>query len=372
MKILMVTNTFAPHVGGVARSVERFTAEYRALGHEVVVLAPGEPSGEYNVLRIPALGGFSTFSLPFTWPVGKTIDALTAWMVPDIIHAHHPFLLGDTARTLSRKFRVPLVFTHHTMYEQYGYVVGESPFVPRFLERVATEFANTCDRVFAPSQSTKKILHERGVVKEIDVIPTGVDLGFFAGGNRARARKRWGIPDDAFVVGYVGRLASEKNLGFLARAVKGLKIPAKFLVVGPGRAVFPQGTCLTGALSGEALADAYKAMDVFAFASKSETQGMVLVEAMAAGVPVVALDAPGSRDVVRDGKNGRLVDEKGFTPALESMIRWGPSLRPGALATAARYSQRACAERALGAYGRTKVGSGTLGLVLSKLLGKVV
>ncbi len=375
----MVTNTFTPHIGGVARSVQTFTDEYRRLGHKVAVVAPGV-EGEYktarDVLRIPALGNVnsSTFAYPL---VDKQIQtALKFGMAsfkPDVVHSHHPFLLGSIARKLSDAFKVPLVFTHHTMYEEFSYVlgdVGRSKLAKDTIANVATTFANTCDRVIAPSESTASILRARGVHTPMDVVPTGIDTQHFASGDRATWRAKLGIPLNAPVFGCVGRLAPEKNLGFLLEAAKTVllrNVDAHFILVGDGPAGPAARKYLAslgglakrahalGARSGRELADAFAALDVFAFASHSETQGMVLAEAMAAGVPVVALDASGSRDVVRDGVNGRLVygGAEEFEDAIEQTL-WSPgAFRAGALATAATYSQEQCALKAISAYRRT-------------------
>jgi glycosyltransferase involved in cell wall biosynthesis len=163
-------------------------------------------------------------------------------------------------------------------------------------------------------------LVDRGVTAPIEVIPTGIDLDFFSSGSRTRFLREHGIDERALVVGHVGRLAGEKNLEFLAHAVGAFLAEhrdAVFLVVGAGDQVGqfeaavlqhakPQQLLLVGKKTGRELADAYAAMDVFVFSSQSETQGMVLAEAMAAGAPVVALDGPGVRDVLAR-ENGRLL-----------------------------------------------------------------
>jgi glycosyltransferase involved in cell wall biosynthesis len=325
MNILILTNTFTPHVGGVARSVEAVTAEYRQRGHRVRVVAPEFPDmqqDEVDVVRISAIQNFnaSDFSvaLPIHADLGATLDAFQ----PDIVHAQHPFLLGMTALRIARYRQLPLIFTHHTLYEQYThYVPGDSPALKRFAIELATRYANLCDLVFAPSESIQALLQERGVVTPIKVVPTGVQLENFAQGDGRVVREQLRIPKDAFVVGHLGRLAPEKNLEFLAQAVAdfvGSHPDAHFLVIGAGpsedsmRAIFARAGIaarlhIAGILQQQQLADALHAMDVFAFASQSETQGMVLTEAMAAGLPVVVLDAPGAREVVKDQQNGRLL-----------------------------------------------------------------
>ena len=382
MNILIFTNTFTPHVGGVARSVTAFAGEYRRRGHRVLVVAPefpDMPQDETDVVRIPAIQNFnaSDFSvvLPIRPALSETLDAFR----PDIVHSQHPFLLGMTAVRIARRRGLPLVFTHHTLYEQYThYVPGDSPALKRFAIELATRYANLADQVFAPSESVRDLLLQRGVTTPIAVVPTGVHLEHFAQGDGPAFRRQVGIPEDAFVVGHLGRLAPEKNLEFLARAVAdfvGHHPQAHFLVVGtgPSEAILRDLFAATGLetrlhiagiLQQQALTDALHAMDVFAFASTSETQGMVLTEAMAAGLPVVALDAPGAREVVRDGQNGRLLGD--VTPAaFSAALHWTAGLtaealgdlRRAALDTAAAFSMPRSADKALACYEALRSGS---------------
>jgi 1,2-diacylglycerol 3-alpha-glucosyltransferase len=371
----MVTNTFAPHVGGVARSVTAFTEEYRRRGHRVVVVAPefpGTPDDEEDVIRIKAFQNFngSDFSVVLKPPlhVARAVDAFR----PDIIHSHHPFLLGSTALRLARSRRIALVFTHHTLYERYThYVPGDSTALKRFIVRLSTNYANLCARVFAPSHSTARTLRERQVEAPMSVVPTGVRLADFTGGHGGGMRAALGIPDDAVVVGYLGRLAEEKNLRFLGEAMARFLVqtPAAYaIIVGEGplreamQLIFSAAGVadrvrFTGALQSMLLASAYKAMDVFTFASTSETQGLVLAEAMAAGTPVVALDAPGAREIIQDRVNGRLLadaDTEAFCAGIASVTSLpGPmrrQLAANAHQTAAQLSLERCADRALTAY----------------------
>ncbi len=327
MNVCMFTNTYLPHVGGVARSVSVLEQDLRRLGHRVLVIAPAyegkERKGdEPHVLRLPAIQNFngSDFSLriPMPFVVSEKVDAF----LPDVVHSHHPYLLGDTALRTAERHGLPVVFTHHTRYEQYVHHVTEDlETLRRFAQNLATEYANLCSSVIAPSRSIARMIRSRGVNRPIEEIPTGVDLDFFSAGRREAFRRERGIPEEAPVIGYVGRLAPEKNLGYLAAAAARLLKThgeSRFLVVGEGpskeeiRSAFEAGPAerlvMAGSLGGRELSDAYAAMDLFVFSSESETQGMVVAEAMAAEKPVVALDAPGVREMIDDGVNGRLLD----------------------------------------------------------------
>jgi glycosyltransferase involved in cell wall biosynthesis len=377
MNIAMFTNTYLPHVGGVANSVRRFADGFARRGHGVLIVAPdyGEASGdEHRVVRVPALRKVSgDFSMPL--PGAWGLDEALGQFGPDLVHSHHPYLVGDVALRVSAERKLPILFTHHTRYEHYvHYTPFDSDAAARLLVRVATGYEELVDRVIAPSGSMRAILRGRGVTTPVDVIPTGVDLQEYAGGDGAEARRTHGIPADALVVGHVGRLAKEKNLVFVARAAAEFlrkNAQAHALVVGRGDAedrmqqVFSEAGVaerahFTGALTGQTLIDAYHAMDAFLFASKTETQGMVLVEALAAGCPLVALDAPGSREVVREGENGHLIeaeDAGAFAEALADLAERyedGEDLPGRARASAAPFAVGECVEKALASY-RTAV-----------------
>ncbi|MFH1496368.1 MAG: glycosyltransferase, partial [Verrucomicrobiota bacterium] len=328
MKIIHFTNTFLPHVGGVARAVQTLLEDQLEARHDVLVVAPefaegGAPARiEKHVERLTAITHFNDSDFSVRLPFAATFSQRLAGFDNDIIHAHHPFLLGDTALREAASRQVPIVFTHHTLYENYThYLPFESEAAGDMAAEIATRYANRCDAVIAPSESVRELILSRGVNVPVHVVPTGIDTRRIATGDSTRARARWKLPADAPVIGHLGRLAPEKNLGYLAEAIALAlqKIPAaRALVVGSGpsrkamQAAFRSAgvadrVVFTGKLSGRPLHDAYAAMNVFAFASTSETQGLVLAEAMAAGNPVVALDAPGAREVVRDGRNGRLL-----------------------------------------------------------------
>lgn len=376
MKVIFVTNTFTPHLGGVARSIVAFTDELRNQGVEILTVAPtfdNAPDDEPNVLRVPAVQNFngSDFSVayPLTGVLRNAVDAFQ----PDVIHSHHPFLLGATAYCIARATGTPLVFTHHTMYEQYThYVPGDSPAMKQFAIQLGTSYANMCQHVIAPSDSIRQILQHRGVNTPISVIPTGVDCAKFTEGSGKGMRQIVGIPEDAFVIGHVGRLALEKNLDFLGISVARFlqqHPSAHFLLVGDGpyrkrllndfrEAQVGDRVHSLGSLSGRFLTSAYLAMDVFAFASHSETQGMVLTEAMAAGVPVVAVDAPGVREVVTTGKNGISLPNDSATDFVDALSKMAEEphteLRKGCAITAETNSIQNSTHRLVEIYERLR------------------
>jgi glycosyltransferase involved in cell wall biosynthesis len=378
MRILMVTNTYAPHVGGVANSIVRFERCFRERGHRVLVIAPTfdeTPKHEEHVVRLASIRHInnSDFSLALGIPemVGDQVEKFK----PEIVHSHHPYLLGVGALRIAAARSIPVVFTHHTLYEHYThYVGGDSDALKRFVIALSSGYANLCDEVIAPSKSVKRLIRGRGVRTPISVIPTGVDVQRFRRGDGGPLRRKLGVPADAFVVGHVGRLAEEKNLRFLTESVGRFlrgREKAHFVAVGHGnmveemRAAFKRlGVAdrvhFAGSLQGEDLINAYHALNLFAFASKSETQGMVIAEAMSAGLPVVALNAPAVEDIVKDRYNGRAVSEEdpdafaaalGWTADLAGSER--KRLLKNAGATAREFSESRCAAKALRLYRRT-------------------
>jgi glycosyltransferase involved in cell wall biosynthesis len=352
-----------------------FDREYRRRNHEVLIIAPESDEAtedESHVVRIPAIQHFNGSEFPVPVPSPGLVAATVNSFQPDIIHAHHPFFMGNTAVRLARSREVPLVFTHHTMYDQYThYTAVETPATARFIGALTSGYADLCDAVIAPSRDVAAMLRARGVQTRIEIIPTGVDVPRFSHGDGVGFRERRQIPKDAFVIGYVGRLAPEKNLQFLAASVArfmAVESRAHFLVVGNGpcdhdiqQAVQEVGAAnrlhLVGVCEGQDLIDAFHSLDVFAFASQTETQGMVLTEAMAAGKPVVALTGPGVRDVLRDRANGRLVSlehRQLFAQALAWIAirtqRERQMLSAAARRTAERFSLRRQVRRALNLY----------------------
>ncbi|HPD47332.1 MAG TPA: glycosyltransferase [Anaerohalosphaeraceae bacterium] len=375
MNILMMTNTYRPYVGGVARSVEAFTEEFRRRGHRVLVVAPRYENArddEPGLIRVPAIQNFNGSDMSVRVAIPGLLAAKLANFAPDVVHAHQPFLMGDAALRVAVGRNLPLVFTYHTMWESYGhYVPGDSPVMRRFIVALATGYANLCDTVIAPSRSIRNLLMSRGVQSPVAIIPTGIEVDRFAEGDGNAFRRRTGIPAGAYVVGHVGRLAREKNHSFLARAVARFIGDADnryFVVVGDGpmrehiETIFADcgltdRLFAVGRLEGKHLIDAYAAFDVFAFASKTETQGLVLIEAMAAGVPAVALDARGVREVVRDRHNGAILNDQdvdAFADALEWIASRFPDerrqLAENAVQTARRYQLDRCAARTLQLY----------------------
>ena len=383
VKILMMTNTYLPHVGGVARSIAQFTEQFRARGHVVRIVAPefdGMPANEPDVIRIPAIRNFNHTDFSVIQPIPHPLMSALAGFTPDIVHTHHPFLIGNIALRIAHNLEVPLVFTHHTKYEDYTHnLFLDGKVVKRFAINLATRYSNLCDQVISPSESMKKILIERGVTSTIDSVSTGVSDDFFGSDSDGNFRTWLGIPDDAFVVGHLGRITKEKNIDVLiTAAIQFIKAALSsnsstykkycFALFGDGpelsrveemfnKAGLSECYFKTGVLDRVDVPKAYRTMDVFLFSSLSETQGMVLTEAMASAKPVVAIDAPGVTDVVQDRVNGRMV-ARNKQEELSEALQWVVSrdtatyqkLREASLATAEKFTMKNSCNRMLNFY----------------------
>src|SRR5882724_5871428 len=324
MRVALFTNNYLPFRGGVTTAVETLRRGLERLRHRAWVFAPAsrppvtDPPWVFRYPSIPAptYPGFA-LALPFSRRLHGTARALA----PDIVHAQHPFLLGPAARRFARRHGRPLVFTYHTRYEKYAhYVPLPERLVAALAVRLSCRFAGSADLVVAPSERIAATLRERGVTAPVAVVPTGVPLDLFRPGDRAEARRKLGLPADALLCLYVGRLDREKSVdriidafGSVADAISG----ARLSLVGQGAhetaarrraeaSPARERIWFHGGRDRDTLPLFYRAADLFLFASETETQGLVLAEAHACGLPAVAVRASGVGEVVRDGETGLL------------------------------------------------------------------
>jgi glycosyltransferase involved in cell wall biosynthesis len=352
MRILMMTNNYMPFIGGVSISVERLSEDLRARGNDVMVVAPEyeDQQDDENTLRVRTFhisAEDRTYSVPN--PFDGRIRRELKGFQPDIIHVHHPFLLGNAAMVLSRRHKVPLVFTYHTNYEQYLHYIKPYKFLTdrqekeqlpllhkaegsaarfikdRLVPGYTKDFCNRCDMIFSPTGSIKSQLEERGIRSQIRVLPTGLKESVYVKDMEASENIRTRYKGNRqFLFCSVSRLSAEKNIDFLFRGIRLLKDKAgdcfRMLLIGDGPerehlealasdlGITNNIVFIKSVLNSE-IANYYNACDAFLFASKSETQGIVLLEAMAAKNPVVAVRASGVMDMVEHGANGYITEE---------------------------------------------------------------
>jgi len=332
VRVGLFTNNYLPFCGGVTVSVETLRRGLEARGHEAWVLAPrfpGAADGGPRTLRYPSIPAATYPQFPLAIPYSRRLARRVRALDFDVFHAHHPFLLGPAARRLARRQARPLVFTYHTRYDKYAhYVPLRRDVVEAAAQLLSTRFAARADAILAPSAVLRDELRERGVRAPIAVVPTGVDLARFSPGDRTAARRTWGMENGALVVLYVGRLDREKSVDRVLAAfarIAGTLPQARLVLVGHGTQAdalrrmagglhAAARVTFAGVCAHENLPQHYRAADLFLFASETETQGLVLAEAAACGLPAVAVNAPGCAEVVHDGDTGVLT--KGDPSAL--------------------------------------------------------
>jgi 1,2-diacylglycerol 3-alpha-glucosyltransferase len=326
--IAFFTNYYHPVVNGVVRSVASFREILMKQGHNVFVFAQADPykDTEPFIFRYPSLP-LPSGEISAALPVSPFVDQLLPMLKLDVIHTHHPILLGQTAARKAEELNLPLVFTFHTQYWEYTHYIpfpqeAIQEFLKNAVHRWLREFMQKCQHIILPSESMREILvRDYGLNSRYTVIPTGTDLEPFlrADGKSLRAQQGW---KDETVLISVGRLAPEKNWDTLLKAFAkavGEHSTIRLILIGDGAARqsleslalelgIGERITFTGALPFEEIPRYLKAADAFTFASVTETQGLVTIEAMAAGLPVVAVDGPGTRDIVEHGKQGFLVE----------------------------------------------------------------
>ncbi len=333
MKIGFVTGAYLPAPGGVTTSVVNFSNHLRKLGQEVYVFCPSYPEEETredeNVFRIPSYYSplLKDFRLTDPFQAGRVFRKKFSDL--DIVHIHLPTIMSAPARWIASFYDVPIFLTYHTNLELYirHYVPG----VPKNVARAVAKFytsreTQNGEKVFVPSPDMKSLLESYDLRPPLEVLPTGIDLETYENENEGirTLKEQFGIKEDEKILLYVGRVGSEKNIGFLLDAFKEISrtfSSVHFVVVGGGRGLgkvlsrvskmdASRKIHFTGYVEQEEiLAQYYREADLFLFSSHTETQGLVIAEAMAAKTPVVAIDAPGVRDVIKNDKGGYLVDE---------------------------------------------------------------
>lgn len=386
MKIAMLTNNYRPFVGGVPISVERQAQELVKLGHDVTVFAPiyGKDAAERaevaavderapeRVVRYRArkkkMDNGMVYPAVYPYEITEVFQRETF----DCIHVHHPVFVGLIALMLGRKYHIPVIYTYHTRYEDYLHYIPcfrmdeqsgilkrkivnkiEKSVVPHYMKW----FGNQCDMVLAPSAGMRQVIREYGVTRPSAVFPTGLAEEFFKRNVRrsAQIRQEYGKGKKHLLV-TVSRLEKEKNYRFLLRGIAELRHQMgddfHVMIIGDGsrKAQLKAGAAVLGIQdivtfvgnvpNGE-VKDYLAAADLFLFASRSETQGIVLAEAMAAGNPVVAVHGVGSDDIIKDGYNGCLTDEDEAEWAQRAAEMLEPErnrcMRAAALQTAENY-----------------------------------
>ena len=324
MNILFISDVFFPRVNGVSTSINTFASELKSLGHQVTLIAPayGDEDKPLDwVLRMPS---HKIYFDPEDrlMNYGK-LKALLPWVESkhfDVIHIHTPFTAHYVGIYFGKKLDIPVVETYHTFFEDYLH--HYLPFIPQLISRrlartISRRQCNAVDGIVSPSKPMLDVLKEYGIKTSAEVVATGLDDSSFAKVDGESFRISHDIPLAQPVLLFVGRVAHEKNIEFLLDMHVALikKHPDALLVItgeGPAEDALKASVARLGLQNkvkmigyldrNHELIACYKAADVFVFASKSETQGLVLLEAMAQGTPVVALAELGTKSILIEGE----------------------------------------------------------------------
>jgi len=331
VKIAMFTETYVPQKNGVATSVFLYKRALEERGHQVyVVTTVGQTNDEIFVLKSSQFKYESNHVIPTSGRLLPVLDFVRRKRV-EIIHSHAPFALGLRALATQKYLKIPHVHTYHTLLVEYRHYIPK-PLTPsrESVAEFSAWFCNMVNRIVAPTENIKQELMGYGVVKPIHVIPTGIDVESFERPSLLDVRKRHGIFPQTKLLLYVGRLAKEKNVSFLLHVLRELlnknyDVILIFVGDGPERDQLKEEAkgleiedrvIFTGALPREQLVDYYQQADLFVFASMTETQGLVVLESLAAGTPVVAVAKMGIANVLKDRKGALLLQE----PKLEEFV----------------------------------------------------
>lgn len=376
-RVLMLSDVYFPRVNGVSTSIRTFRKDLSALGCESWLLAPEYGAGWDDDARLHRV---RARRVPFD-PEDRLMSRHAALEAGerlrggyDLIHVHTPFVAHRLGRRLARRTGVPVIESYHTHFEEYFH--HYLPLMPRSLLRagarvLARRQCNAVDAVVVPSQPMADVLLGYGVRADIEVVPTGLNASDFASGDGRRFRELHGIDPARPVMLHVGRLAFEKNVDFIVRALARVKqrVPTVLLVLaGEGPALdalhrrvaelrLSSHVLFVGYLDRRsALMDCYRSADVFVFASRTETQGLVLLEALASGTPVVSPAVLGTTAVL-DGACGAIVVEQELGVYADAVVRVlgdedlkGSLSREARAYVTARWSSREMANRLLAVY----------------------
>ena len=329
MRVGIFSESYPPLINGVSTSVQTLIARLDDAGHEVFVFTsryPNYKDERPGVFRYPSINALVEPDYVVPLPFSAHISHKIATLGLDIVHSQSPFLLGGVAARAARQLGIPHVSTNHTLYTEYAHYLP-LPTVAATRAMLITRmrrFYGGCDHLIAPSEVTRRLLTDTyGIETPTTVIPTAIPEPPYVLARPEATRKEFGLPPDARLLLYVGRLAPEKNLDLLLRAfvqIASRSTDTYLILAGSGKSRsrleararvlgIHRRVRFAGFLGRTKLDPLYQAADVFLFPSKTETQGLAVGEALAAGLPCVVVDAGGAPESIRGGVDGFLVPD---------------------------------------------------------------
>jgi 1,2-diacylglycerol 3-alpha-glucosyltransferase len=377
MRIALFSECYSPVANGVVTSVATLRNELRLQGHRVFLFAPGthQPGDDEDIYRLPELP-FPRHPYHMARPFPRLHFDFAA-LGAEVIHCHHPFTVGRMGADIAHKHNLPLVYTAHSLYDSMAQN-AKSPLVRTMSEKAAIgvvkRFCSKADYVITPSRYTRDALKANGITNRFAVIPSGVTASSAPEGARERMREKLGVAPDCPLMLFIGRLGPEKHVDILINMVKllqdrqlsGNRGRFKLALVGDGMSreeLEQMGADLgisdrlifLGERPHAEVGEFYAAADLFTFSSPSETQGLVLVEAMLAGLPCIAADYGGPREIVLQNETGIRVplDPKAFALAAERLLlnpREAKRMGQSGMKRAERYSPQSMASAVLEVY----------------------
>lgn len=331
MKIGIFTETYRPTINGVVVSIDTFKEQLEQKGHEYFIFCPANPKQSEpdlkNIYRFPSLtlpdGVAYPLAKPMSFSQASQLLPLDLISQLDIIHVQHYAMMGQYGLRCAREFHIPCVYTYHTMAELYTSYVPIGGVLARPLIRFWTRHtAKQADHIVTPTHSVKEYLQNLGIDQPISIIPTGIETKNYKRTPKAFLEQQFKIPVHHDILLYVGRLAVEKNIDFLLKAyltVQRLNPDVHLILAGDGpdrtkceRFIAQHGlsrhVTVIGFLPHREIVKVFGAVDLFVFPSITDTQGIVIIEAMAAGTVPVAINRLGPHDIIKDNLTGRLSD----------------------------------------------------------------
>lgn len=371
MNIAIFTDTYIPQINGVVEVIRGIRNGLEGKGHKVFIVAPRIKSfkdKDKRIIRVPSFPfpGLSEHRISFLYFRDINKKFIIKKKI-NIIHSQTPGTIGMIGIILARQCRIPHLHHYQTFFEDYAhYLKIPKPLSLLTIKNISRWFCNRVDMVTVPTYPFKSVLESYGIHKDVYVWASGIDLKRFRGGKNIR--KQVGIPSDAFVLLYVGRLAREKNISFLLELlpyIRKKKKNIRLMIVGDGplrsqleeyaeELKISDLTIFTGAVSPDEVKNYYHSADIFVFSSLTETQGLVTLEALASGLPVVAVSAYGIKYVLKDGEGAFLVslNRRTFLEKIQKLMhkRVYESMQKKGKAFVRNYTYAASTKKLMGIY----------------------